>query len=270
MKRITNGAVRIRNWALNAMWRRWECGTSVDARTIDGCSSWELGHEMYICKNHHYMRFLSYILLGGIALSSCNSEDPEPPSTPAPSSSAALAFSNITFTSTNAYFSTTNGMTQPVTAAEAQPMAADIDITFIYTGDYSAVGFLAPLTRSQVWYWNQYNQPWLSVADSTELFATTLTASQFTDAKSNAALIGTYFSNTASVYPAPHSIFPTGTCVGGRQSYNPASFDLNEGTVVGFMNHVTGKRGLIKIAENQEQLWEILTSLTKVDIIREP
>lgn len=216
------------------------------------------------------MRFLSYILIGGIAFSGCKSEDPEPPSTPAPSGTAALTFSDMTFNSTNAYFSTTNGMTQPVTAAAAQPMAADIDITFIYTGDYSAVGFLAPLTRSQVWYWNQYNQPWLSIADSTELFATTLTAAQFTAAKSNAALIGTYFSNATSVYSAPHAIFPTGTCVGGRQSSNPASFDLSQGTVVGFKNHVTGKRGLIKIAENQQAYWEEITSVTKVDIIREP
>ena len=221
-------------------------------------------------KNLHTMRFLTYLLPVCIAFCACQSDDPEPPSSPTPSGTAALQFSNLTFTSTNAYFSTTNGMTQPVAATAAQPMAADIDITFIYSGDYSAVGFLAPFTRSEVWYWNQYNQPWLSVADSTELFATTLTASQFTDAKSNSSLIGTYFGNTSSVYTAPHSIFPTGTCVGGRQSSNPASFDLNEGTVVGFKNHVTGKRGLIKIADSQEPYWEEITSVTKVDIIREP
>ncbi|HOY29165.1 MAG TPA: hypothetical protein PLR96_09335 [Flavobacteriales bacterium] len=216
-------------------------------------------------------RNITFLLILSIGLSACQDDDPVEPSTPAPPPTASsISFMAVTFTSSNAYFSTTSGMTQPVNASTAQGLAEEIDITLIYDGDYGEVGFFAPLTRSREWYWDQFQQPWLSAADSTTIYVTTLTPAQFTAAQSNSTLIGTYFADASVVYLAPHGIFPTGTCVGGRVSSSPQSAQVAEGTVVGFKNNVTGKRGLIHVRSDQDQLWEILTSQTKVDIIREP
>jgi hypothetical protein len=220
------------------------------------------------------MRASLLLLSACIVLGSCKKDDPDPvtPTPPAPPVVAALSFTAVNFSVATPYFSTTSGMQQPVDLSTAQGMAGQIDISYIYSGDYGQPGFLAPYTRSKEWYWNNFHQPWLSVADSTQLYATSLTPAQFNSARTNAALMATYFADTSLMHLAPHAIFPTGTCIGGRQSFNPTSVLLQRERVFGFRNHVTGKRGLLFIRNDQAQYWpeNIISNATKVDIIREP
>lgn len=204
---------------------------------------------------------LSIVLISG-----CKKDDEEETPTVTP----AKSFPNLTFNPASAYFSTNGTMTAPVDSNQAKTITSKIDITFIYNFDYFEPGFFDPIARSQVWYWDEYYQPWLSTAVETRYYTTSLTKADFDAAKNDQSKIATYFSLSGTAL-APHGIFPTGSCIGGRQSGSPESVLLTEGAVFGFKNTSTGKRGLIYIRTDQSYGWPnaFVDVDTKVDIIRE-
>ncbi len=183
---------------------------------------------------------------------------------------APKIFENLAFNSKTAFFSTDGSMTAPVDSVSAKTMATKIDITFIYDYDYSDPGFMDPVARSKEWYWNQYNSVWLNKAVETVFYATALTAEDFDAAKADQSKIAGFLADS-SVVLAPHSIFPTGACIGGRETANPASVSLGKGRVFGFKNVATEKHGLLYIRTDQGMAWPsyVLDKNTKVDIVRE-
>ncbi len=209
-----------------------------------------------------------FIAVCAVLIISCKKDDAPAP-TPTPI--AAKSFINVTFNPTTAaYFSTNGTMTAPVDSNQAMTISNRIDITFIFDYSYTEPGFFDPKARSQVWYWNDYYKPWLSNAVETRFYSTTLTKTQFDEAKADETKIATDFS-ASSVVLAPHAIFPTGSCIGGRVSSGPTSLTLSQGQVYAFKNTVSGKRGLLYIRTDQYANWPIPISNTntKVDIIRE-
>jgi hypothetical protein len=207
---------------------------------------------------------------------SCKKDDPEPDNkqtqeeTTQPEATAALVSEGLTFNQ-SAYFATDGSMKAPVDSNTAKTIASKIDITFFFNYDYTEPGFLDPVTRSKEWYWDEYQTTWSAGSVETRLYSTKITESQFIAAKTDQAKIGTYFSDTSNVKLAPHSIFPKGSCIGGRQTTNPTSVDLGKGKVYGFQNIKSGKRGLIFIRNDQGTGWPMpfFDFNTKVDIIRE-
>lgn len=185
-----------------------------------------------------------------------------------PAITAAKAFLNLTFSPTKAWFSTNGTMSAPTDSTTAKTITSKIDITFIFDYNYIQPGFFDPKARAQVWYWNDFYLSWLSNSVETRYYSTNLTKTQFDAASADQSKIATYFSD-ASVVLAPHDIFPTGSCIGGRQSTN--SMLLYTGQVWGFKNTVSGKRGLLYIRTDQYSGWPtpITNTNTKVDIIRE-
>ncbi|MEX0966632.1 MAG: hypothetical protein WD077_05305 [Bacteroidia bacterium] len=200
-----------------------------------------------------------------VLFTSCKKEEDDTP-TPAVSG----VFLNLTFNTKNAYFSTDGSMSAPVDSGKAKTMTDKIDITFIFNYDYVEAGFFDPIARSQVWYWDDYYNPWLSTAVETRYYSTTLTKADFDAAQADKGKIATYFSDTSTVL-APHEIFPEGSCIGGRQTHSPESVILSRGQVFGFKNTSSGKRGLLYIRTDQYTGWPAPFSSTdtKVDIIRE-
>lgn len=198
------------------------------------------------------------------------SSTPDPSPTQVATPTAAKSFVNLSFSPTLAYFSTNGTMTTPVDSVQAKlsTMTNKIDITYIYNNDYSKPGFIDPNTRSQHWYWDEYYLSWLSAGVQTNYYSTTLTKSDFDAAKSDESKIGTCFSSSSTVL-VPHAIFPTGTCIGGRQSSSPTSVLLSANAVFAFKNTSSGKRGLIWIHSSQGTGWPWGNNVTKVDIIRE-
>ena len=211
--------------------------------------------------------FLKALMIIPMALLMSCSQDNESSNT---TNDEAISFQNLTFNETNAYFSSDGSMSAPVNESQAAAMPHHIDITFIYNYDYFEPGFFDPKARSQDWYWDDYHESWLSTAVETQYYATTLTKADFDAAATQESLIAEYFAETTTVL-APHAIFPTGSCVGGRESYDPLSVLLTEGAVFGFKNVSSGKRGLIYIRTDQSPAWPIAfaDSNTKVDLIRE-
>jgi hypothetical protein len=207
---------------------------------------------------------LKILMLLCVVIMSCKKEE-----TTTTTTTAAKTYENLTFNLKNAYFSTDGSMTVPVDSNKAKSIASKIDITFIYNYDYDQPGFFDPKARSQNWYWDGYYNPWLSTAVETMYYSTKLTKVQFDEAKVAEGKIATYFSD-ASVALVPHHIFPKGSCIGGRQATN-LTIPLKEGSVFGFKNKASGKRGLLYIRTDQVDFWPmyIISSNTKVDIIRE-
>lgn len=208
---------------------------------------------------------ITFMFISALLVMSCTKKNDSDTSSP-----GAKTFLDITFNRTTAYFSTDGSMQVPVDSNQAKTMAGKIDLTFIYNFDYKEPGFLDPVARSKDWYWDEYYQPWLSSAIENRFYSTTLSKSDFDAAQKDQSKIGAYFSLSTTVL-APHAIFPTGSCVGGRQSFSPNSVLLEKGLVLGFKNTVSGKRGLIYIRTDQPSGWPypISTFNTKVDIIRE-
>jgi len=203
---------------------------------------------------------------------SCGGDDSMDNDDPVVNNEPAVFFEELVFNNKEAYFATDGSMSTPVDSASAKSIASVIDISFFYNFDYSEPGFMDPVTRSSdEWYWDQFYHPWLSNAVATEYFGTGLTKSQFDEAKADQSKIATLLEEDASAELAPHSIFPTGTCIGGRQSSDPQSIVLAEGQVFGFKNISTGKMGLLYIRTDQDGAWPIavVSVNTRVDIIRE-
>lgn len=215
------------------------------------------------------VKFLSLLLVSLVAVSSCKkNEEPEPEPAPTPTATAPKKFLNLTFNPQTAYFSTDGSMSAPVDSNTAKPISNKIDITFFFNYDYTEPGFLDPKTRSQHWYWDEYYHSWLSNSVETRFYTTSLTKTDFDAAAADQSKIAGHFSNATL---APHAIFPTGSCIGGRQSSNPTSVTLSMGQVYLFKNSVSGKRGMLYIRTDQSQFWPmpISDTNTKVDIIRE-
>ena len=202
-----------------------------------------------------------------VSFTGCKKDDDDS-TPPTPPTTASKAFIDITFTKSNAYFSTDGSMAAPVDSNQAKTITNKIDITFIYNSSYTEAGFLDPIARSQVWYWNDYYLPWLNTAIETRFYSTSLTKADFDAAQTNEAKIAEYHSSPNTVL-APHAIFPNGSCIGGRQSSNPNSLLLAEDRVFAFKNTASGKRGLLYIRADQAIGWPTINSPTKVDILRE-
>ncbi|WMJ75515.1 hypothetical protein RCC89_20475 [Cytophagaceae bacterium ABcell3] len=210
-------------------------------------------------------KLLLILPLSCLLFFSCKKEEEEPEDT-----QPNNFFENLAFNSTNAYFSTDGSMSAPVDAEKAKEIAEKIDITFIYDYDYSQPGFFDPVARSEEYYWDNFHQPWLEVAVETRFYVTDLSKEQFDATKKDDALISKYFAdNDFSL--APHSIFPEGSCIGGRQSGEGATVPLATGAVFGFENTSSGKKGLLYIRTDQPSAWPyvLMSPDTKVDIIRE-
>ncbi len=214
------------------------------------------------------MKKVLFVLLAAIVIVSLGSckKDKEID----PISSQPNIFEKVIFNSKLAYFSTDGSMTAPVDSVNAKAIAAKIDITFIYNYDYSGPGFLDPITRSKTWYWNDYFAKWLNNAVETVYFSTALTQADFDAAKADQSKIASLLAGP-SVVLAPHGIFPTGSCIGGRESSSPNSVSLAKGQVFGFKNVASGKQGLLYIRTDQGTAWPqyIVDQNTRVDIIRE-
>jgi len=218
--------------------------------------------------------FVLYII-SIISITSCNKEDnpltptPAPIPTPITPPTPSKTFLNLTFNKTNSYFSTDGSMNSPVDSNQAKTITSKIDITYIFNFDYIEPGFFDPIARSQVWYWNEYYKPWLNTAVETRYYTTTLTIFDFDEAQADQSKISTYFSDSNTLL-APHGIFPTGSCIGGRRSHNPLSITLTDEPVFAFKNTTSGKRGLLRIRSDQAEIWPFpFDSNTKVDIIIE-
>jgi len=210
---------------------------------------------------------ITTLLVTGLFLTGCSSDDSGSSN---PSTNAPRVFRNLTF-GTNAYFSTNGSMSAPVSGSQATAVADAIDITYIYNSDYMEPGFMDPVARSsQEWYWEDYYTPWLSTSVETRFYKTTLTKTDFDAAVLDETKIADCFASPNTII-APHAIFPEGSCIGGRQSFDPESFLIREGDVFAFKNISSGKRGLIYIRLDQSSGWPIpfIDTNTKVDIIRE-
>lgn len=211
-------------------------------------------------------QLLMLLTTGVLALASCKKEKVN--ENESADVNGIKTFHNITFTPTQAYFSTNGTMSAPVDSTQAKSIVNKIDITFIYDADYTEAGFLDPKVRSQEYYWNDHYKPWLNAGVETKYYSTNLTKSDFDAAQQDPSKIAGFFSNSSTVL-APHAIFPAGSCIGGRQSNNPTSITLSPGQVFIFLNVSSSKRGLIYIRTDQAQGWPWMSSSTKVDIIRE-
>jgi hypothetical protein len=154
----------------------------------------------------------------------------------------------------------------------------NIDLMYIYNFDYDLPGFIDPVTASSSqWYWNDYYTPSLDSSVQTLYYVTNLTASECVAAKSNPALIETYFKDSTRVGEPVAGIFPAGTCLGGRVGGTGANLNvgadpsLELDKVFGFVNVKSGKKGLLHIRGAQSYGWPngITDFHTAVDIIRE-
>ena len=184
---------------------------------------------------------------------------------PSPSPDAPLVFESIIFTVDEAYFATDGSMLGPVTGEEAQVNADRIDLTFTYDDDYNEPGFLTPVTRSQEWYWNRYRQPWLSDAIEVDFFVTRITSDDFQAAKRDESRVRWLFNRYRGAR-TPHSVFPEGSCVGGRDTEDGVGL----GGVFAFQHRATGRLGLIRLTDSQPST-PLLSSgnRVRVDIIAE-
>ncbi len=178
---------------------------------------------------------------------------------------------DVIFTNSNRYFSSDGSMNNPVNETSALGIVNKIDITYIYNNDYSEPGFMDPLARTQEYYWNDYYEPWLTDAVETIYYKTNLGKEDFDLAKTDESKINEFFSDNTIMEIAPHAIFPTGSCIGGRQSHNPDSELLGKYLIFGFKNKVSEKKGLIFIHSNQDTGWPLalISHNTRVQIIRE-
>ena len=95
---------------------------------------------------------------------------------------------------------------------------------------------------------------------------TTLNKEHFDSAKADGSKFQVYFSDTSKVYIALHSIFPNGTCIGGRAGGDDP---LAIGKVYGFISN--DKKGFIYITPDQSAgwPWPLINHNTKVDIVKE-
>lgn len=220
-------------------------------------------------KNKNYLIALLFIV-SVASLISCKKEDKQHISDESIKAIPAKSFMNLAFSSDNAYFSTDGSMSVPVDSVQAKTMPDKIDITFIFDFDYTMPGFFDPVARSEEWYWNQFQNTWLSTSAKTRYYIVNASKIDFDAARKNQGKISSYFTGTVTEL-APHNIFPTGSCIGGRKSSNPESIGLNRGDVFGFKNTTTGKYGLIYIQQDQFQGWPepMMGENTNVDIIVE-
>jgi hypothetical protein len=201
-----------------------------------------------------------------IWITGCNKKADGTPTPPSPQK-----FENLTFNTKNAYFAADGSMSTPVDSVKAKTMSNKIMFTFFYNFDYDEPGFLEPVTRSKEWYWNENYKPWLKNAVETKLYTTKLTAAQFDEAKGDQRKIAEFFSDTNIVNLAPHAVYLSGGCIGGRQTSSPESATLAKKKVFAFKCSVSKKKGLFFIRSDQASGWPmaITSTDTKVDIIIE-
>lgn len=188
-----------------------------------------------------------------------------------------MVFGRFSYGGTNnPYFSTIDPtVTGTLNEASAQAISDKIDLVYIYNTGYDQPGFMDPVTISQHWYWDDYYTPWLSNAYSTKFYMTRLTRAEYDSAKSDGLKLSGYFNNSAKVYLAPHTVFPPGSCIGGRSfcvgaaDCNVNSIKLLMGKVYGFVSN--NKKGLIYIRTDQSAGWPVplLNFNTRVDIVKE-
>ena len=199
-----------------------------------------------------------------VAIIGCKKEDTTTTTT---ATTAAKSFSNVTFDSDKMFFSTSGSSNTVLDSNQAKSVAATIDITYTWDGAYDAAGFLDPITRSSsAYYWSsQFQTSWTSVSKQVIWYKTTLlnyVDGSFTAAKNDQSKIGQYFADSTKVSITTHSVWPTGTCVGGRNS----TTGFGGVQIFGFKRVADGKRGLVELVSTPTSG---LNSKTVVNIIIE-
>ena len=188
-------------------------------------------------------------------------------------SSNPYVYSNIVFDAddfgAHQFFSTfdTSFHTPLPQSAMTSAQIKNIDLVYSYydvaAGEYF---FVDPIAASQSSDMDGFGDtaPWLSNSTQTYFYATNLSADQFAAAKTNTTLIGTYFKDSTAVGLEASYYYGTGLSAGLNPVFAPDQ-------VIGFKNVLSGKRGLIHIAANQEQGWPepINDHNTTVDIVKE-
>lgn len=215
----------------------------------------------------------SVMAVVGLIAISCNNNNSSPapasPSAPSNGATTSKSFSNVTFNSTNMYFSTSSNSNVTLDSNQAKLVASTIDITYTYDPGYSAPGFLDAITRSShAYYWNgqtflQAN--WANVSKQVIWYKTTylsFSSTVFEDAKADQSKIGVLFSDTTKVYKTNgHGVWPNGTWYGGRNG----TTGFAQYQIIGFKRVADGKRGLMKLVS----IPSILNTQTVADIIIE-
>lgn len=212
------------------------------------------------------LAFTSFII---ISCNNNNSPAPSSPSTPSNNATAPKSFSNVTFNSTNMYFSTSGNSNVTLDSNQAKLVASTIDITYTYDPGYSAPGFLDAVTRSShSYYWNGQNfiqANWANVSKQIIWYKTTylsFSSTVFDDAKADQSKIGVLFSDTTKVYKTNgHGVWPNGTWYGGRNG----NTGFAQYQIIGFKRVSDGKRGLMKLVS----VPSLINTQTVADIIIE-
>jgi hypothetical protein len=163
-----------------------------------------------------------------------------------------------------------------LTEEQAKQNIEKIDMVYIFVNEQQyGPGFMDPYTASQQWYWDYDYLPWLDKAVKTTIFITRLTKEHYDSSMNNPALLDKYFADSSLMHVARHSIYPNGTCIGGRLSVYDWEFNTNSnlyrGQVIGFMHNSTLKKGLIYIRGPQSDGWPFpyYNFHTVVDIMRQ-
>ncbi|HLG33744.1 MAG TPA: hypothetical protein VI757_02605 [Bacteroidia bacterium] len=161
---------------------------------------------------------------------------------------AAKSFSNVTFTYQKMFFSTAGSSTTVLDSNQAKLVASTIDLTYTWDNGYDAAGFLDPITRSSsLYYWSpMFQTTWTNVSKEVIWYQTTLLNyldGSFTAAKNDQSKIGQYFADTTTVSITTHTVWPTGTCVGGRNT----TTGFSDYQIFAFKRVADGKRGLVEI-----------------------
>jgi hypothetical protein len=192
---------------------------------------------------------ITILSLSLLLAASCKKSVSTPATPPSAATTHAKGFTNVVFSATNEFFSSSGTSMTPMDSNSAKTVAATIDITYTYDFGYSAPGFLDAVTRSSsAYYWSStFYTPWTSVSKKLVWYFTTFNdfnGSIFAAAKNDQKVIGQYFSDTTKVKMAVnHPIWPNGACVGGRNAVNP----FYQYALFGFKRVADGKRGLIRI-----------------------
>lgn len=227
---------------------------------------------------------LVWIALIAFAISSCDKEEAETcsdgiqnqgetgidcggPCDPCPlPKTAPKTFLNVKFSQEKAFFSTKGDSNATMDSIQAMKVAGDIDITYTYDNGYSAAGFLDAVTRSSgEYYWSStFRTPWTRTSEKIIWYETTLLDYQdgsFKAAQEDQAKIEEYFSDTTIVKITTHSIWPEGTCVGGRNG----TTGFGQNRIFAFKRASDGKKGLVHLVSTPS----ILNSETVAHILIE-
>jgi hypothetical protein len=199
-----------------------------------------------------------------ITVAGCKKKDNNDDNGGSPSVKAAKSFSNVSFDNSKMFFSTLGTSGTTLDSNQAKAVASTIDITYTWDAGYDAPGFLDPVTRSSdLYYWSdQFQTPFTSVSHQVIWYETSYIDYQdgsFTSALGDQSKITQLLADSSKVSVTTHTIWPAGSCVGGRNS----TTGFSEYVIFGFKRVSDGKKGLVEIVSTPIPG---LNSTTKVNI----